>query len=506
MENQQEEYARSGVLGGVASVLNFGGSVLVYAYDVTAGAFGKVFSVVKKTPVVPGKAFNMVADSFGILKPNEIKKTQEKIKVYEKKIKNLYYQIGKEGATSSDHEGALETEPVKKLIADVREYEKEIQRLQNHIVEIGEQKKEEALRRKTRRKAVPSTEKKKAVDVEKVKKAVESVIAKSVRQGEFATKSEMEIFDKVANDLLDNEMEIKVLAAAELGKIGNDAAVPILMEASKFDDSDLISEIVNSLILLGDLRAVSMFKEKAADPNYRVRMGSIRGLYKMAEDKDAMPIITNALRDEHKEVRRSAATFIGWRDYADSVPALVQCLRDEDAGVRRAAVSAIANIKDESAVLPLINVLGDKDIEIRDKALEAVRVITAEEITFDVNASGSELKKAISNLRDWWQKERISKAEIAEVEEVEEVAAEVEAGEEVEEAEEAAAEVEAEEEVETEDAAEEAEEEEEPEFTEEKLMKMLKADLLSTCEELGIECNENMTKTEITRLILGRNE
>ena len=255
-----------------------------------------------------------------------------------------------------------------------------------------------------------------------------------------------------------------------------------------------------------------MFKEKAADPNYRVRMGSIRGLYKMAEDKDALPILTNALRDEHKEVRRSAATFIGWRDYADAVPALVQCLRDEDAGVRRAVVSAVANIKDESAVLPLMNLLGDKDIEIRDKALEAVRVITAEEITFDVHASGSELKKAVGNLRDWWQKERISKAGIAEVEEVEEVAAEVEGEEEVEveevtaEAEEEAEEVAAEAEAEGDVEAEDAEEEEESGFTEEKLMKMLKVDLLSTCEELGIECNENMTKIEITRLILGRNE
>ena len=571
MENQLEEYERSGVKGGVASVLNFGGNALVYAYDVTTGAFGKIFSVVKKTPVVPEKAFDMFAGGFGILKPSEIKGIQEKIRVYEKKIKDLYYLIGKEGATYSGHESALETEPVKKLMADVREYEKEIQRFQGRMVEIKKQKSEEALRRKSRRRAVPSVEKKKIVDATKVKKTVESAIAKASRHGEFETRSEMEIFDKVANDLLDNDIEIKVLAAAELGKIGNEAAVPILMEAAKFDNPDLISEIINSLIMLGDSQAIDLFKEKAADAHYRVRIGCLRGLYKLAEDKDAMPVLTGALRDEHQEVRRTAATFIGWKDYSDAVPALVQCLKDDDARVRKAAVSAVANIKDESSVLPLINVLKDKDIEIREKALEAVKVISGEEISFDVHASGSELKGAISNLRDWWQKDRLSKAEIAEEideaeagEEVEEVAAGTETAGEAEEvsadaevageAEEAEVEGEAAEEVEEVsadagiageaeeegeapeeaeevsadawtageaeeegEAAEEAEEvladaeaeeeaegvaEEEPEFTEEKLMRMLKTELFTICQGLGIECDESMTKAEISRLIL----
>jgi HEAT repeat protein len=483
MENQQEYKERQGVLGGVASVLNAGGNVMVYAYDVTTDVIVKLLSVAKKVPVVPEKAFDIVVGGLGIVKPSEIKKVEEKIKGYEKKIRGLYYQIGKEGATYTGDESALETEPVKKLMANVREYEKEIQRLENRIVEIKEQKKAEA-KRKRLKKAVPLAEERKKVDEEKVKKMVESVIAKAVRHGEFETRSELEIFDKVANDLLDSETEIKTLAAAELGKIGNDAGVPILMEAAKFDNPDLTSEIINSLITIGDLRAIPLFKEKATDPKHRVRIGCLRGLYKLAGDEEAMPVLTEALRDEHQEVRRTAATFIGWKDYADAVPALVQCLRDEDARVRKAAVSSLANIKDDSSVLALLKVLGDKDIEIREKAFEAIRVISGEEITFDVHASGKALTGAISNLRDWWQKERLGKVEITEA--AEEVAPEAEAAEEVEEPEE------------------EVTPPEKPQYAEEKLKRMVKSELLSICKDLEIECDETLTKVQIIELIVGK--
>jgi len=514
MENQAEEYERSGVMDGVATVLNAGGTAMVYVYDVTVGAFGKLYSAVKKTPVVPEKAFNLVVDGFGIMKPSETKRLAEKIKEYEKKIRGLYYEIGKEGATYTGNESAMETEPVQKLLVNVREYENEIERLQTRIVEIKETKKAEALKKRRVRKAAPPAEKREKVDVAKVKKTIESAIAKAVRHGQFDTRSEAETFDKVASDLLDNEVEIKILAAAELGKIGNEAAVSILMEAAMFDIPVLTSEIINSLITLEDPKAIPLFKEKADDDNYRIRIGCLRGLYKLAEDEEAMPVLIEALRDDHQEVRRTAATFIGWKDYGDAVPALVQCLKDDDVKVRKAAVSAVANIKDESTMLPLINVLGDKDIEIREKALEAINVISGEEVTFDVKASGSALKEAINNLRDWWQEERIRKVSVPDTEATAEPEAAVmaEAAETIEDTADEVTEPEAAEEaeaVEAEPAEEaeagaEAEAEPEPEYTEDKLMRMVKTDLLVLAQDLGIECDESMIKAEITRLILGR--
>jgi len=406
----QEYPRRSGLSGGVAKVLNAGGSAVVFAYDVGSSALGGLIALVKKTPGLPSRVTGMFTGGLGIIRPSEARSIEAKIKDYENKIKALYYEIGKEGATRPEAENPLEVEAVKKLLADVREYEKEIQRLKDRIVEMEAESKRVALQRMKRDKEAGKVQDK--ASVEQINKTIESAIHKALRHGVFETASERAIFDKVAHDLLDSENEIKILAAAELGKMGNEAAVAILCETAGFDDPSLTSEVINSLINIGDARAIPLFKTKINDPKYRVRIGCLRGLYKLAGDSEAMPFLIEALRDTHPEVRRTAATFIGWKDYSDALPALVQCLRDDDEKVRKAAASSLANIKDESSVLPLIKLLGDSDIEVREKALDAIRMITGEDISFDIHASGQGLALAIENVRDWWQKERIRRADL----------------------------------------------------------------------------------------------
>jgi len=524
---EQENIERTGFWGFPAKVLNEAGGAVIYAYDVGAGAVDKMVSMAKKAAVLPAglpgtiaalpkTVKGIFAGGLEVVKPSESKIIEAKIEEREKKIKELYYEIGKEGAKSSEVDALLELEPVKKLISDVREYEKEIQRLKSRVSELEEQEKEKekeqekekALRKKKlEEKARLAKEKVKIRDVEVVK-AVKSAIEKALRHGVFESTSERAIFDKIANDLLDSDMEIKVLAAAELGKMKTEAAVPVLIEAVKFDDPYLTSEVTNALINIGDPRAISLFKEKVTAPHYRVRVACLRGLYKLAGDEDIMPAVTDALRDEHPDVRRTGATFIGWKDYADAGPGLVQCLRDEEERVRKAAISALASIRDKAAVLPLINLLGDKNLEIRKKAFDAVKMIIGEEITFDVEASGKALSDAIDDLRAWWQEKRLG-VEVPErgeaVKPEAEEAAKVEAADERQaEIERAWAKEEPAEEVSEPEAV--APEAEELEVTEDKLKRMLKAELISMCKDRGIECDENLTKVEIIELILGKNQ
>ncbi len=65
---------------------------------------------------------------------------------------------------------------------------------------------------------------------------------------------------------------------------------------------------------------------------------------------------------------------------------------------------------------------------------------------------------------------------------------------------------EAEPEEEVAEAEEVAEGAEDVEHTEEKLKRMLKSELLSLCEEKGIECDQTLTKAEIIERILGEKE
>jgi HEAT repeat protein len=411
---ETETQGRSGLMGGVAKVLNAGGSAVIFAYDAAASVICKLIETAKKAPDLHEKTIGLFTRGIGIVKPGEINRIEKKITEYETQIKQLYFEIGKEGAKFSEDERPLESDVVKKLISDVKEYEKEIERLNSQIAEIKEDNAAESLRKSEQKKTASlaklkeKAKKDKTTD-EQINRLVDSAIKKAIKNGEFESRSEMEIFSKVAGDFLDNEIEIKCLAAAELGKISNNAAVPILLEAVKFENLDLTSEIINSLITIGDDRAIPLFKQEVFSTKYRVRIGCLRGLYKLADAEDAMPLLIEALRDDHPEVRRTALTFIGWKDYPEAVPSVIQCLRDEEARVRRAAVSTLANLKDSASILPLINLLGDKDLEVREKALEAIKVILGEDIVFDVHASRKALIEAIDTLKDWWQKERLGK-------------------------------------------------------------------------------------------------
>ncbi len=388
-----EEMKRSGILGGVAAALNAGGRALVVVCEGASSTFGDAVTLAKKLGDAPLKVFGRISKS-------ETKKLEEKIQSYEEKIRQNYYEIGREGAVSQDAENPLQKESIQKLIADIREYDAEIKQLKEQITQINSRPREEAKPVEEKAEAAPAAASSRPKQAPQDMKAA---ITQAVRKGSFQDASAQAIFKKVAEDLLDKNPEVRILAASELGKMGNPAAVPVLMAASRTRDAELTSEAINALTSLGDRAALGLFTELASHPSHRVRMGCLRGIYKLATDDEASHILITALRDEHPEVRRTAVSFLGWKDYPDTAPSLMQCLRDEDANVRKGAIAALANLRDPNSVIPLMKVLGDKQLELRERALEAVRNITGESLAFDLNASGTELDLAVNALTSWWQ-------------------------------------------------------------------------------------------------------
>ena len=530
MAHQHEEEQKEGVLGNGDLAAKPKGVSRISPYEATAWAFRKLISAGKKAPVIPKKTLSLVS---GLGKSGKTHRLDTKIGYCEKKLNRLYYKIGKMGIAYSGEDNVLETEPVKALIAEVRENEMKIEGLKARINEIKEQKKKKVIKRE------PVAAREETMDKRDID-TIAAAIDDAVLFGEFQTPSEKEIFQKVANDLLDSEIEVRILAVAELGKMGKEAAVPVLLEASKSNNGDLVSEVINSLISLGDLRAIPLFRERASDPGYRVRIGCLRGLYKLADYQDDLPVLTEALRDDHPEVRRTAATFLGWKDRVEAAPALTQCLRDEDRRVRKAAVSALAHLKDESSVLPLIRVLADEELEIRQKALQTIRMITGnDEITFDVNADESAMETAVDDMRNWWEQERLGRVyedrtDVALIE-TEMMAAETTAEEETGDKSDALEALEQEEveitseeqtafdesvnetieaivgenvvsEEETEETPVDGTGENERQYREEQLKRMVKTELLSVCRDLGIDADENLLKSDLIALVLGGKE
>ena len=423
---------KAGIIGFVAQALNIYGIVAVSVYDV-------------------GKAIAECAYDIGSygLERDEEKQLTEIVREYERRKEKLYYLIGRQYVNLKNQK---EKEAVNQYISKVRDYEETITRLKDRITELKELQSVIRVQKTLLRgwkasvdaaiaevvnldkfgtpakdvgeKTAPTAikgadpaerETIKAVDAAEREtiKAVDTAIAEVVNLEKFGTPAARVIFKKVAADLLDSDLENKVLAVTELGKIGNNAAVPILMAAVNFRHPELISEIIKTLTALGDSRAIPLMYEEVANPNYKVRSACLRGLFKLRDDEKEIPVLINGLRDKHHDVRRTAVTLLGWKNRSDDVPALTQCLKDEDAKVRKAAVLALANIKNESSMLPLINVLSDENLVVREKALDAIRLISGKRMEFDVKATGTDLTAAINNLSDRFQKKSTAKKEEA---------------------------------------------------------------------------------------------
>ncbi|MCI4624858.1 MAG: HEAT repeat domain-containing protein [Candidatus Magnetoovum sp. WYHC-5] len=400
MENGQPK--RTGFLNLIAKALNTSGSVAVKAYDSTASSLDKALHfVVKTTPSVTKTVSKKTANAFtgglGLMKfKNGTKGVKTQVKDYETKIKDIYYEIGMQQA-----QGSADTDNIKTLISQIKEYEQEIQRL------VALSDKDEKVKEKPSKKAEKTQQKAKSYSNTEIVSLIKTQIEKAVREGIFEDRADKAIFENITNDLLDSDVEVKVLAASELGKLGNPAAVPILVEALKFNNIYLTLEIINSLVNLESHLSVNVFKEKVHDENYKVRISALRGIYKQTSGAECIKHLTNALQDRNPDVRRSAVTYLGWKDSEQAVPGLLQSLQDRDEKIRKASVTALSSIRDKAAVPSLMRMIMDESIEVREKALEALKNITGMNIQVEVlHKSDSELEEQFNKLKEWWQQEQ----------------------------------------------------------------------------------------------------
>jgi len=453
---EKKDSILTGITDFSSKVLKECSGALVAIFDGVFLAKDKVGEVIKKTPDLSKSAKEIVSKKLENFKPvkkikqssqnkAEVRKLSLKIKKRKQKIESLYYEIGKQSSKFEEGDKALDSQVIKKLVSDIRDYEAEISKIEDQMKEL-ETKKETKVKKKP---AVKPQKKIKKL-IEKVKPAptrtqisqkkllnaktaklsfekkvkqikltdkIKNVIKVQIKTEKFDSLSERAKFEKIANDLLDNDVEIKILAASELAKMKYPATVAVLTEALEFNDPYLNSEILNALINIGDRRAVPAFVRFVNDKHHRVRIACLRGLYKLSENKTSIDYLLDALKDEHPEVRKIALLLIGWIDNEEifpdySVASVVQCLNDNDERVRKASISTLANIRDKAAVLPLINLLSDNNLEIRKSVLNSLEMIIGESIEFDVSKVGIEQTEAIDELKRWWHNKKLGRLDI----------------------------------------------------------------------------------------------
>jgi HEAT repeat protein len=212
--------------------------------------------------------------------------------------------------------------------------------------------------------------------------------------------------------LKDRDADVRWTAAQALVRVYWAAKdVPALREFLKERDPDVRSIAAEALVLLGDKEAVPVLRELLKDQDSRVRTPAAEALVRLYEaakdvpalreflkdgvrlraaealvrlnDKEAVPVLRELLKDPDSSVRRPAAeALVRLYEGAKDVPVLRGLLKDRDPDVRGGAAEALVRLIVKEAVPVLRELLKDPDSRVRTRAAEAlVRLDAAEPVT-----------------------------------------------------------------------------------------------------------------------------
>jgi len=320
---------------------------------------------------------------------------QAKIVELESEIKEGYLSIGKFSQTNSQG-NIFDDEKIKNLIGHIDGKEEEIRVLKDYLNKSKNPQKEKSSATEYKLKILKETD-------SALQRKVRSAIEKCLRRSTFSLRSDAIVFNKVLNDLLDDEIDVKRLAVSELANIGKRETVPILLELLKYPDSQLRAEIINTLVQLDADEIFNVCKSFYKDEYTSIRSACIRGFYKSGR-AEAVNFLIEGLQDESVEIRNSSAIFLGWRDDKMALTALLQSASDMDKNVRKSSLSSIANIRDKTSVVPLMRLLLSQDSDFRRDVVEVIEKIIDESIKFNVDGTKKQRSLEIEQMKEWYFK------------------------------------------------------------------------------------------------------
>lgn len=158
------------------------------------------------------------------------------------------------------------------------------------------------------------------------------------------------------------------------------------------------AKCINALTRLEAKEGLPAVENALDDEHAAVRLAAVRGIYRLAGRKGA-GLLVRMLHDVSEDVRRRAATCLGWLDHKPAEVALLPLLADGSAFVRGAAVDALANIHSSRAVPEITELLNDPVESVRRRADLALQIVTGgrmaetfpekERLSTDAQATGA---------------------------------------------------------------------------------------------------------------------
>ena len=167
----------------------------------------------------------------------------------------------------------------------------------------------------------------------------------------------------------DRDGAVKAASAESLGRIGDPAAVPLLIKLFK-DPSKIVRETAGTALVYIGEESIPALIETLKDPHFVVRCHGVRALGGMTTDyqmgrawtKDARVVeaLVKALKDEDRAVREDSTIALGIIGDPGAVDGLIEAMKD--GAVKRHAIASLGMIGDARALPPVFNALKGKGI------------------------------------------------------------------------------------------------------------------------------------------------
>jgi HEAT repeat protein len=229
------------------------------------------------------------------------------------------------------------------------------------------------------------------------------VTPEEVQAATFAGAAEKVIFRRALSDMKRQVEATRMEAAKTMGGIRHELSARALAACFSREASARVrEECVNALTRLGMQGGLLTMERALADPVALVRLAAVRGTYRLAGPGCGAALIP-MLCDGSEDVRRRAATCIGWLGERSRARELVQLLDDASASVRSAALDALANLGSQRVVPEIIGLLNDPTEPVRRKASDVLRAITGERKTLTVPGDEGSRRRLIARWRAWWE-------------------------------------------------------------------------------------------------------
>ena len=191
------------------------------------------------------------------------------------------------------------------------------------------------------------------IGAEAVEQLLVEITGKKIDQG-----ADWAVAKRFAKALSSEIPELRMAAAAALGKLGDESGINSLKSALSDTDPRVRQRVCMALGEINHPSAVPALIDRLGDPNGQVRHEAAISLSAIGTDQ-ALAALKNMMDADNTAIRRIAASALGEAGTADVVEPLAAALNDPDEGVRSASIYLIIEL--------LSNVDTQKSHSIRDR-------------------------------------------------------------------------------------------------------------------------------------------